>query len=81
MRMPVAWLIGGGVAVLSLVFGVDLPTRLCSTREPPQLFSANEFIGQPTTHFASQVLLCTLLTIAWGSGVGVMVCDAEFSPD
>ena len=80
MCMPVAWLIGGGVAVLSPVFGVDLPTA-CGTREPPQLFSANEFIGQPTTHFASQDLLCTLLTIAWGSGVGVMVCDAEFSPD
>ena len=77
MCMPVAWLIGGGGAVLGPVFGVDLP----STRELPQLFSANEFIGQPTTHFASQDLLCTLLTIAWGSGVGVMVCDAEFSPD
>jgi len=51
--------------------------RLCSTREPPQIFSANEFIGQPTTNFASQDLLCTLLTIAWGSGVGLMVCDAE----
>ena len=79
--MPVAWFGGVGVVVLNPLFRVDLlPRPVCSTREPPQLSSAHEFRGQPTTHFAAQDLLCTLLPITWGSGVGVVVFDAEFSP-
>ena len=58
------------------------PTQGCTgaQREPPQLFSADEFRGQPTTHFAAQDLLCTLLAITCGSGVGVVLFDAELSP-
>ena len=48
MRMPVAWLIGGGVAVLSPVFGVDLPTA-CVAHVNPLNFSVqtNLLVNQP----------------------------------
>ena len=59
-----------------LVF--DFLSPVCSARERPQLSSADEFRGQPTTHFAAQDLLCTMLPITWGSGVGAMVFDAPF---
>ena len=48
MCMPVAWLIGGGGAVLSPVFGVDLPTA-CVAHVNPLNFSVqtNLLVNQP----------------------------------
>ena len=48
MCMPVAWLVGGGGAVLSPVFGVDLPTA-CVAHVNPLNFSVqtNLLVNQP----------------------------------